>query len=135
MPIFSEKSEAIALQLGRAKAFSRDKGREVGSAPAARPLINAGILEKASRRPRGASQTTIYWLTPLGAQFAAALHGPRCRHCRCTEMNACEGGCSWISKNPYVCSSPACVRKEARGKVRSSGARRATRDPARGIVS
>lgn len=28
----------------------------------------------------------------------------KCIHCGCTEENACPGGCSWVSKDPPVCS-------------------------------
>lgn len=30
-----------------------------------------------------------------------------CVVCGCTQMNACEGGCSWIE--PGLCSNPVCV--------------------------
>lgn len=118
MPIFTQKSEAIALQLEKAKAFTKETARTVTSATAAAPLFNAGILGKASHRPRGGSQTTVYWLTEWGKNFVKALKGPRCRHCGCTEMNSCSGGCSWVTRNPPVCSTPSCVRKQARSRRR-----------------
>lgn len=31
----------------------------------------------------------------------------RCRWCRCTEAEACEGGCSWANRDRTLCS--ACV--------------------------
>jgi hypothetical protein len=40
----------------------------------------------------------------------------RCRHCSCTEDNACglpEGeGCCWINPNRTVCSNPSCIKAE-----------------------
>jgi ParB/RepB/Spo0J family partition protein len=43
----------------------------------------------------------------------AGSEGPRCKHCGCTEHNACmtiDGPCYWIK--PGVCSNPDCVAKE-----------------------
>jgi hypothetical protein len=40
-----------------------------------------------------------------------------CRHCGCTESNACTlangDGCSWTDRERRVCSNPACIRAEA----------------------
>jgi hypothetical protein len=40
-----------------------------------------------------------------------------CRHCRCTEDNACrlaEGEtCSWMDRTRTVCSSPSCIKAES----------------------
>lgn len=27
-----------------------------------------------------------------------------CRYCRCTDENACEGGCSWVDDEHTICS-------------------------------
>jgi hypothetical protein len=39
-----------------------------------------------------------------------------CRHCKCTEDNACrlsEGdNCCWINRDRNVCSRPACIKAE-----------------------
>lgn len=32
----------------------------------------------------------------------------RCVRCGCSQMDACPGGCSWVSSDPALCS--ACVR-------------------------
>lgn len=34
-----------------------------------------------------------------------------CRVCGCTELNACEGGCSWTDDDQSVCS--ACAAEQA----------------------
>jgi hypothetical protein len=36
-----------------------------------------------------------------------------CRYCRCSEMRACRGGCSWIDFQRTVCSTPSCVARFA----------------------
>lgn len=56
----------ILAELLRAKAIGRESGRPVSSTPAATPLHNAGFLDKATRKPAGGSQTTVYWLTEAG---------------------------------------------------------------------
>lgn len=33
-----------------------------------------------------------------------------CKHCGCTDEQACEGGCSWLLAE--VCDAPACVLEE-----------------------
>jgi len=52
----------------------------------------------------------------------AAVTAGVCRHCRCTEANACllrDGDtCCWINRERNVCSSPACILAEER-RVRS----------------
>ena len=118
MPVFSKASEAVVLALAKAKAFDRASGRAIPHPGAAVRLVNAGAVAKATKKPRGGSQTTVYWLTETGQAMARALKGPRCRHCGCTEMNACPGGCSWVK--PDVCSNPSCVAKEARRKRKTA---------------
>jgi len=39
--------------------------------------------------------------------FNAANAVAVCIGCGCTDLEACEGGCSWVSLDPPVCS--ACV--------------------------
>lgn len=40
----------------------------------------------------------------------------QCRHCRCTEENACQlangDPCSWIDPQRLVCSNPECIKAE-----------------------
>lgn len=114
MPTLSKAQESVVLALQKAKAFDRASGRTISSPQAAAPLVNAGALDKASKKPPGGSQTTVYWLTGVGQAMAASLKGPRCRHCGCTEMNACKAGCSWVK--PGLCSNPKCVAADARKK-------------------
>lgn len=116
MPIFSAKSEAVALELHNRGAIAQASAIEIKSPPAAAPLVNAGILDKAvRRRGRGGSQITVYWLTPrYGREFVAGLQGHRCKYCRCSSLNPCRGGCAWISLEPPVCDAPSCVRAHQR---------------------
>jgi hypothetical protein len=56
-----------------------------------------------------------------------------CRHCDCTEANACrlpEGDtCAWVNPERTVCSNPACIKAE---KARMARARaEAPRPPRR----
>ena len=44
---------------------------------------------------------------PIGARAPNQL---ACRICGCTDDRACPGGCSWISREPPLCSS--CVGAE-----------------------
>ena len=41
-----------------------------------------------------------------------------CRHCKCTETNACilanGDPCCWVDVERTVCSNPSCIRAEAR---------------------
>lgn len=41
-----------------------------------------------------------------------------CRHCECTETNACRltngEPCCWIDAERKVCSNPACIQAEGR---------------------
>lgn len=46
----------------------------------------------------------------VGDPKRAAKADPVCTVCGCTEDNACEGGCSWATTDPYVCSE--CVDTE-----------------------
>ncbi|HEX4521053.1 MAG TPA: hypothetical protein VH063_15840 [Gaiellaceae bacterium] len=41
----------------------------------------------------------------LEAAAHAEDDGPACVSCGCTENRACEGGCSWVSLNPPICSA------------------------------
>lgn len=34
-----------------------------------------------------------------------------CRYCKCTELRACPGGCTWIDAERTVCSSMPCKAK------------------------
>ena len=43
------------------------------------------------------------------AKLADAIETPHCRVCGCTDMHACEGGCSWVEDD--LCS--ACVEPES----------------------
>jgi hypothetical protein len=49
---------------------------------------------------------------------AIALQPGICRHCKCTEENACilQTGepCCWMDRERLVCSNPACIKAEAR---------------------
>jgi hypothetical protein len=38
----------------------------------------------------------------IGAYYP--LFDPKCIRCGCTEDHACEGGCSWASTDPPICS-------------------------------
>jgi hypothetical protein len=44
------------------------------------------------------------------------LQPGQCRHCHCTESNACRlpdgDTCAWIDSTRLVCSSPACIKAE-----------------------
>jgi hypothetical protein len=50
----------------------------------------------------------------------------RCRHCGCTEDQACVLGngdaCAWVDGSRTVCSNPSCIRAEKR---RTKGEERA----------
>jgi hypothetical protein len=45
----------------------------------------------------------------------------KCRHCGCTEDNACTLGngdpCCWADNQCTVCSNPACLRQESARKA------------------
>jgi len=112
MPTFSKVAEDLVLKLAKAKSFDRASARTITSPPAAVRLVNAGALDKATRKTKGGSQSTVYWLTATGQLMAKGLNGQRCRHCACSEFNACKGGCSWVK--PDVCSNPKCVTAEVR---------------------
>ena len=51
------------------------------------------------------------------AQRAGIAWERRCRVCACTELNACEGGCSWVAED--LCSR--CVDPTAVSQRRSAG--------------
>lgn len=109
MPIFTKNAEKLVLWLATRKAMDRERAVAIPSAAIAAPLVNARVLEKATRKRGGGSQTTVYWLAPAGVLMVKALKGPRCRKCGCTEMNACKGGCAWV--RPGLCSNPKCVAR------------------------
>jgi ParB/RepB/Spo0J family partition protein len=61
-------------------------------------------------------------------QILKAVKVDTCVHCGCSEKNGCSLGrdrnyqtiaCKWISKTPFVCSNPVCVKQfeKAGGKV------------------
>jgi hypothetical protein len=56
----------------------------------------------------------------------SVLQPGTCRHCRCTEENACRlahsDACCWIDNSRLVCSNPSCIKAE---KVRVAKARAA----------
>lgn len=108
MPTFSKKSEAIVRELGGKMALTRDTGETIASPVAATPLVNAGVLVKATVKPPGGSQSTVYWLTDLGRRMFAGLRR-RCRICGCSEYNACTPPCAWIEAD--LCSALPCMRK------------------------
>lgn len=37
-----------------------------------------------------------------------------CRHCGCSQDNACEPPCSWANPQQTVCTNPKCLRAEAK---------------------
>lgn len=56
----------------------------------------------------------------------------KCRHCGCTEHNACRladgDPCGWIDWTRTVCSNPSCVRAEQARKAQVQAAfRQSTR--------
>lgn len=67
--------EKVLRELDRAKAYDRASARQVSSTPAAAPLYNTGILDKATKRPAGGSQVTVYWITPAGRKSLRNLKG------------------------------------------------------------
>lgn len=74
----------------------------------------------------------------MTAPYARSVHGPlvdtsgaaiaadpQCARCGCTESHACEGGCSWVSTEPRICSrcAPAPVFNESIGGALIDSAR------------
>jgi hypothetical protein len=52
-----------------------------------------------------------------------------CRHCRCTEDNACSLGngepCWWTNNERTVCSNPSCIKAEEARLARAKEAAKA----------
>lgn len=109
MPIFSKHAESVVQQLAKVRAYDRKSAVGLKNPQAAAPLVNVGVLEKRTVKPRGGSQTTVYWLTALGRAMNDGFAGERCKVCGCTVLNACAGPCHWVA--PNLCSNPACIRK------------------------
>lgn len=117
MPTFTTQAQRIARMLLKMKAYDKAGGipLNAGATRSAAKLINAGIAAKGTKKPKGGSQHTVYWLTDTGLEFARGLDKRKCRFCGCTEMNACQtpdGPCHWVLED--VCSNPPCVRKACR---------------------
>lgn len=53
----------------------------------------------------------------------------RCVYCGCSQNNACEGGCHWISIDPPVCSACEDVHAAAEVSIRETDPTRCPASP------
>jgi hypothetical protein len=88
------------LELIVAEAGSRAAAR--GENPYARTFEAAANLAVAGMH-RVAGDVLPEQIFMGGVPPIPALVGEVCRHCGCTELDACEGGCFWVA--PGLCSA------------------------------
>jgi hypothetical protein len=115
---FTPGQTKVLRLLGIHSATDRDHGHTIPAPSAAVYLIDGYFVQKRTVKPKGGSQTTVYWLTERGQRALASLpdDGPVCKGCGCTENNACvgrgqAGPCHWYrhGSTGHFCSAPTCT--------------------------
>lgn len=72
---FTTAQRRILDRLAIAGAIDRDTAVTITSPGAAAPLINGYFCAKRSRKPKGGSHQTVYWLTDRGQRAQRNIGG------------------------------------------------------------